>query len=80
MTWEIAVGFFTIVGAFSAVMQVVMKVNRTLICLDDSVRQLKKFMEKQAKKNEDFVKKLAQHELRLCRLECSEKEDGNGQA
>ena len=59
MTWEIAVGFFTIVGAFSAVMQVVMKINRPLICLDDSVRQLKKFMEKQAKKNEDFVKKLA---------------------
>ena len=80
MTWEIAVGMFTIVGAFSAVMQVCMKVNKTLVCLDDSVKQLKKFMEKQARKNEDFVKKLAQHELRLSRLEDSAKETDNERA
>ena len=80
MTWEIAVGFFTIVGAFSAVMQVVIKVNRTLVCLDDSVKQLKKFMEKQSKKNEDFGKKLAQYEIRLLRLEDSEKEARDGKA
>ena len=41
MTWEIAVGIFTIVGAFSAVMQTVLKVNKTLIGLDESVKQLK---------------------------------------
>lgn len=80
MTWEIAVGIFTIVGAFSAVMQVVMKVNRTLVGLDDSVKQLKKFMEKQARKNEDFVKKLAQHELRLSRLEGTGGDSVNGKA
>lgn len=78
MTWEIAIGIFTLVGAFSAVMQVVMKINKTLVELDDSVKQLKKFMERQAKKNEDFVKKLAQHELRLSRLEDVEKEKNNG--
>lgn len=80
MTWEIAVGIFTLVGAFSAVMQVVMKVNRTLVGLDDSVKQLKKFMEKQARKNEDFVKKLAQHELRLSRLEGTGGDSVNGKA
>jgi septal ring factor EnvC (AmiA/AmiB activator) len=80
MTWEIAVGIFTLVGAFSAVMQVVMKVNKTLVGLDDSVKQLKKFMERQAKKNEDFLKKLAQHELRLSRLEESGKESTNGKS
>ena len=80
MTWEITIGIFTLIGAFSAVMQVVMKVNKTLVGLDDSGKQLKKFMEKQARKNEDFIKKLAQHELRLSRLESSEKESNNGKA
>ena len=69
MTWEIAVGIFTIVGAFSAVMQVVMKVNKTLVCLDDSVRQLTRFMEKQSEKNHGFGKLLSEHEIRLIRLE-----------
>ena len=80
MTWEIAVGMFTIVGAFSAVMQTVLKVNKTLIGLDESVKQLKKFMERQSKKNEDFGKKLAQHEIRLLRLEDMGKEGSNGKA
>ena len=80
MTWEIAVGIFTIVGAFSAVMQTVLKVNKTLIGLDESVRQLKKFMERQSKKNEDFGKRLAQHEIRLMRLEDVGKEGSNGKS
>ena len=80
MTWEIAVGIFTIVGAFSAVMQTVLKVNKTLIGLDESVKQLKKFMERQSKKNEDFGKRLAQHEIRLMRLEDVEKEVSNGKS
>jgi len=54
MTWEIAVGFFTIISTFSAVLSSVMKVNRTLTQLDDSVRQLKDFMERQSDKNEAF--------------------------
>lgn len=80
MTWEIAVGIFTIVGAFSAVMQTVLKVNKTLIGLDESVKQLKKFMERQSKKNEDFGKRLAQHEIRLMRLEDVGKEVSNGKS
>lgn len=69
MTWEIAVGFFTILSSFIAAMGVVVKVNRTLTMLDDSVKQLKIFMEKQSMKNHDFVKILSKHELRLVRLE-----------
>lgn len=75
MTWEIAVGFFTIISAFAAAIRVVMKVDKTLICLDESVRQLKKFIEKQSKKNEDFGKILSQHEIRLTLLEESRKEE-----
>ena len=74
MTWEIAVGFFTIISTFSAVLSSVMKVNRTLTQLDDSVRQLKDFMERQSDKNEAFGKILIQHELRLLRLEDEKKE------
>ena len=69
MTWETAVGFFTILSSFLAAMSVVVKVNRTLTRLDDSVRQLTLFMEKQATKNHDFGKILSKHELRLLRLE-----------
>ena len=75
MTWEIAVGFFTIISTFSAILSSVMKVNRTLTQLDDSVRQLKDFMERQSDKNEAFGKILTQHEIRLLRLEDERKED-----
>ena len=74
MTWEIAVGFFTIISTFSAVLSSVMKVNRTLTQLDDSVRQLKDLMERQSDKNEAFGKILTQHELRIMRLEDEKKE------
>ena len=69
MTWEIAVGFFTIISSFSAVLSSVMKVNKTLTQLDSSVRELRSFMEHQVDKNEAFVKILTQHELRILRLE-----------
>lgn len=73
MTWEIAVGFFTILSSFLAAMSVVVKVNRTLTRLDDSVRQLHYFMEKQSAKNHDFGKILSGHEIRLVRLESDRK-------
>ncbi len=74
MTWETAVGFFTVLSSFIAAMGVVVKVNRTLTMLDDSVKQLKLFMEKQSSKNHDFGKILSKHELRLIRLENARKE------
>ena len=79
MTWEIAVGFFTILSSFLAAMSVVVKVNRTLTMLDDSVRQLKIFMEKQSAKNHGFGKLLSEHEVRLIRLECDRKGGENKQ-
>ena len=75
MTWEIAVGFCTILSSFLAAMSVVVKVNRTLTRLDDSVRQLHYFMEKQSTKNHDFGRILSGHEIRLVRLE-SNRRDG----
>ncbi len=74
MTWEIAVGFFTIISSFIAAMSVVVKVNRTLTMLDDSVKQLKIFMEKQSSKNHNFGKILSKHELRIIRLENSSRD------
>ena len=77
MTWEIAVGFFTILSSFLAAMSAVVKVNRTLTMLDDSVRQLKVFMEKQSSKNHNFGKILSRHEIRLLRLENERREMGD---
>ena len=74
MTWEIAVGFFTILSSLIAAMGVVVKVNRTLTMLDDSVRQLTRFMEKQSDKNHDFGRLLSEHEIRLIRLESGGKD------
>ena len=77
MTWEIAVGFCTILSSLIAAMSVVVKVNRTLTMLDDSVRQLTRFMEKQSEKNHDFGKLLSEHEIRLIRLESAGKDGEN---
>ena len=74
MTWEIAVGFCTILTSLIAAMGVVVKVNRTLTMLDDSVRQLTRFMEKQSEKNHGFGKLLSEHEIRLIRLESAGKD------
>ena len=79
MTWEIAVGFCTILSSLIAAMSVVVKVNRTLTMLDDSVRQLTRFMEKQSEKNHDFGKLLSEHEIRLIRLESAGKDGDNRQ-
>ncbi len=76
MTWEITVGFFTILSSLLAAMGVVVKVNRTLTMLDNSVRQLTRFMEKQSEKNHGFGKLLSDHEIRLIRLE-GERKDGD---
>ena len=75
MTWEIAVGFFTIASSFIAAMSVVVKVNQTLVMLDEAVRRLTVAMEKQSLKNHGYSKLLADHEMRLVRLEDKEREE-----
>lgn len=71
---ELIVSVFTIIPALLAVMGVVVKVNRTLTMLDDSVKQLTVFMEKQSSRNHRFGRQLTEHEIRLARLEDHRKE------
>ena len=54
MTWEIMSGLIVISGAFLSVMNVVIRVNRTLVSLEKTVQSLKEYMEKQERRNEHF--------------------------
>jgi septal ring factor EnvC (AmiA/AmiB activator) len=69
MTWEITLGIFSIVSAFLAVMKVVVRVNRTLTTLEETVKRLNESIERQSVKNEKIFCQLGSHELRLSRLE-----------
>lgn len=69
MTWEIAVGLFTIVSAFCGVMSVVVKVNKTLTTLDISVNRLNESMKEQSAKNDRIFDRLEQCDRRLVALE-----------
>jgi hypothetical protein len=69
MTWEIAVGMFGIISAFIAVMNIVVKVNSTLLKLESAVVQLKATMEHQSDKNAHFYTELSEHEKRISVLE-----------
>lgn len=69
MTWEITVGLFTLISAFIAVMNIVVKVNRTLTALESAVKQLTEHMEKQSQKNNNFYRQLSDHETRISILE-----------
>ena len=69
MTWEITVGLFTLISAFIAVMNIVVKVNRTLTALESAVKRLTEYMEKQSTKNNNFYKQLSDHETRISILE-----------
>ena len=69
MTWEIAVGLFTIVSAFIAVMNIVVRINKTLTMLDMSVNRLNESMKHQSDKNRLIFDELGDHEKRLSRLE-----------
>ena len=58
MTWEIISGFAVLLGAVISIMNVVIKVNRTLTSLEETVRQLRDYMEHQGVKNEHFLREL----------------------
>lgn len=72
MTWEIAVGLFTILSAFCGVMSVVVKVNKTLTTLDISVNRLNESMKEQSAKTEKIFTRLEQYDRRLGALERAE--------
>ena len=69
MSWEIVTGFTVLLGAVISIMNVVVKVNRTLTSLEETVRQLKRYMERQGSKNERFFKELNTLDKRVTLLE-----------
>lgn len=69
MSWEIILGLCTILSAFIAVFNIVIRVNKTLCSLEVVVKQIKECIEKQSEKNGVFFERLAEHEIRLTRLE-----------
>ena len=69
MTWEIITGFTVLLGAVISIMNVVVKVNRSLISLEETVRQLRAYMERQGTKNEHFYNELNILDKRVTVLE-----------
>ncbi len=69
VTWEILVGLAGILTPFLSVMSVVVKVNRSLVSLENAVKQMTLTLEKQHKKNGSFALQLSDHEKRLLLLE-----------
>jgi tryptophan 2,3-dioxygenase len=77
MTWEIAVGVFTMASAVLAIVNAAVKVNRTLTSLEAAVNQLREAIEKQSGKNSYFYRKLEEHEREIADIRtfssCEEK-------
>lgn len=69
MTWEIALGIFTLVSAFAAVTNVTARVNRSLVSLEAAVHQLRAFMERQESRNDLFSARIEDLDIRISRLE-----------
>ena len=69
MTWEIALGIFALIAAFIPVINVVVKVNKTLCSLEIVVKQIQEWIEDQSAKNGIFYTRLSEHEIRLTKIE-----------
>ena len=69
MISNIITGPATLITAFVAVFNIIMKVNRTLCALELAVKQLKECIEKQSDKNSDFYCAISDHEVRISNLE-----------
>jgi len=69
MTWEIAVGIFALIAAFIPILNVVVKVNKTLCSLEIVVKQIQECIEEQSAKNGIFYTRLSEHEIRLTKIE-----------
>ena len=69
MTWEIVAGLILLSGGFISVMNVVVRVNRTLTALEETVRNLKDYIEKQDKRNGHFYEGLNILDKRVTVLE-----------
>lgn len=69
LTWEIAMGFLSLLSSFLAVINVVVRVNKTLASLEVTVRNLQHCMEKEDAHGEEVDSRLNAHEVRLTVLE-----------
>lgn len=62
-------------SAIIALFNIILKVNRTIQSLELAIGDLKAYMERQSKKNENFYTTLADHEIRIRNLEYKTSED-----
>lgn len=69
MSIEIIAGLGTILTALISLMGVVIRASKTLVALEEAVKQLKSFMEAQSKKNNGFLKQIVDHERRIAQIE-----------
>ena len=69
MTWQIAVGFFTILSALISVVTVAVKVNRAIVLLEAAVKRLEEQAASQEKLNERIDKALHGIDRRLILVE-----------
>ena len=69
MISNIITGPATLITAFIAIFNIIIKVNRTLCSLEIVVKQLKECIEKQSDKNSDFYSAISDHEVRISNLE-----------
>lgn len=69
MTWEIISALIVLLGAFISVLNVVVRVNRTLVSLERTVQTLIGYIEKQDKKNGHFYSGLNILDKRVTLLE-----------
>ena len=74
MTWEIISGFVVLLGAVISIMNVVVKVNRSLISLEETVRRLNRYIEKQDERNGHFYRELNTLDKRVTLIESVMKE------
>ncbi len=69
MTWEILTGLMTICGSLIAIINIVIRLNRTITSLEAAVQSLNENVHAQSEKNRNFYEKIGDHETRLSLLE-----------
>ncbi len=74
MTWEIMTGLMTLCGSLIAVLNIAIRLNRTLTSLEETVRRLDGSVHEQSEKNRNFYEKIGEHEVRLSLLESDSSE------
>ncbi len=79
MSWEIISGLIVLIGAFISMMNVVVRVNRSLVSLERTVQNLMDYMEKQEKRNGHFYSMLNILDKRVTVIEnrVFSRKDGN---